>query len=423
MANRVVGVSDGETEIAVVGAGAAGLSLAYRLCSPPPGVTAPAVTLVEAPPGPLRPPERTWCFWEAGHGDYDEMLTASWDCLRVRGPAGTPVARRPAPLRYKMLRSADFEREMTARIARSPGLSRVEAVIDDITDAPDGARLRGVTPDGSPLLLTARWVFDSRPLPAYPPARTALLQHFRGWFVRTEQPVFDPEVADWMDFRTPQPRHGLAFGYVLPTSRREALVEYTQFSPAVLDDAGYDGALRHYTRNVLGLGRFVVTATEQGVIPMTDARPPRRAGSSVFRIGTAGGATRPSTGYTFAAAQRQARAVAAARHAHRAPVPPPAHSRWSRTMDAVLLRALDSGRIDGPAFFTRLFRQVPAERLLRFLDGGTTPAEDLAIGLRTPVLPMLRTVAELPVLRRRPVPGPALMPYAGRHPHPYSERP
>lgn len=76
-------------------------------------------------------------------------------------------------------------------------------------------------------------------------------------------------------------------------------------------------------------------------------------------------------------------------------------------MDAVLLRALDSGRIDGADFFTGLFRGVPMERLLRFLDGGTRLREDLSIGLHTPVRPMLRTVAELPRLRRRPPARPA----------------
>ncbi len=83
-------------------------------------------------------------------------------------------------------------------------------------------------------------------------------------------------------------------------------------------------------------------------------------------------------------------------------MPSPAHSVRSRAMDAALLRALDTGRIEGAAFFTRLFSRVPAQRLLRFLDGGTRLHEDLAIGAHVPVLPMLRSVAELPFLPRRP---------------------
>ncbi|WP_083502431.1 lycopene cyclase family protein [Sphaerimonospora mesophila] len=387
-----------DTQIVIVGAGAAGLSLAYRLAAPPPGCRPLDVTLVDAPPGPLRPPERTWCFWEQPGGEYDDVLTASWERLRVRGPDGERLEGGIDPLRYKMLRSGPFERLVREH---TPGVRRLEAVVEAIIDLPRGVEVHGTTAEGGRLRLRGRWAFDSRPPRALPPARTTLLQHFRGWFVRTTRPVFDPAVAELMDFRTPRPATGLSFGYVLPLSECEALVEYTEFSPTVLDDAGYERALRHYTGEVLGLPGFAVTAAEGGVIPMSDGRFPRRAGASVFRIGAAGGATRPSTGYTFAAVQRQTRAVALALGEGRCPAPPPAHSARARAMDAVLLRALASGRVDGAGLFTRLFREVPMERLLRFLDGGTRIREDVAIGLHTPVLPMLRTVAELPWLPRR----------------------
>ncbi|APY89802.1 lycopene cyclase [Streptomyces alfalfae] len=391
-----------DCEIAVVGAGAAGLSLAHRLCAPEPGWgPVPSVTLVDAPPGPARPPERTWCYWEAAGGEFDEALSAVWDTLRVRAPDGTPVVGSPAPLRYKMLRSTSFETLVAARLDAEPRVRRLTAHVDEVRDAGDGAEVRGTTPEGRPVTLRARWVFDSRPLRELPPARTRLLQHFRGWHLTTEQPVFDARVADLMDFRTPQPARGLSFAYVLPLTSRQALVEYTEFSAAPLGEREYERALHDYARRHLGIGRFTVTRAEQGVIPMTDARFPRRAGRSVFRIGTAGGATRPSTGYTFAAVQRQSRAVAAACRQGRDPRPPPAHSARSLAMDAVLLRALDTGRVAGAPFFTGLFQHVPMARLLRFLDGGTRWTEDIGIGLRTPVRPMLRTALELPWLPRR----------------------
>ena len=259
--------------------------------------------------------------------------------------------------------------------------------------------------DGRTLTLRSRYVFDSRPLRALPAARTRLLQHFRGWFVRTRTDRFDPAVADLMDFRVPQPRHGLAFGYVLPLAPDRALVEYTEFSRTPLTTAAYEAALGHYAREVLRLGEFTVDTAEQGVIPMTDARFPRRAGAAVFRIGTAGGATRPATGYTFAAVQRHSRAIAAALRDGHGSVPAP-HGRRALAMDAVLLRALDTGRIDGPAFFIGLFRRTPPQRLLRFLDGATSVREEWGIGLRTPVGPMLRTALEVPFLPRRPHPVP-----------------
>ncbi|MFI7311869.1 lycopene cyclase family protein [Streptomyces hygroscopicus] len=426
-----------EADIVVVGAGAAGLALADRLTRPGGPRPVPSVVLVSAPPGPARPAERTWCFWEPPGGDYDDAVVASWERLRVRAPGGAVVEARPVPLRYKMIRSRGFEALLRERLAGRPGFRGVEAAVAEVRDGRGGAEVRGTTAGGAPLTLGARWVFDSRPLSRLPPARTVLLQHFRGWFLRTERPAFDPWAAELMDFRTPQPDRGLSFGYVLPLGAREALVEYTEFSPRVRDGAAYDRLLGHYARKVLGVGAARVVAAEQGVIPMTDAVFPRRAGASVFRIGAAGGATRPATGYTFTAVRRQAAAIADACRAGRVPVPPPAYSARTRAMDAVVLRALDRGRIDGPRFFTVLFRRCPAQRLLRFLDGESRLLEDLTIGLRTPVAAMLRTVAELPLLPRRahhrcafpapvslPVPDPAAHPpHAVRPPDDEEQRP
>ncbi|MFG2111657.1 lycopene cyclase family protein [Streptomyces sp. NPDC048718] len=390
-----------ESDVAIVGAGAAGLSLALRLARPPEAAHQVTAVLLAAPPGPFRAPRRTWCYWETGPGPYDEVLSASWRRLRVRSHDGRAVDRGIAPLRYKMLSSAAFE-ELTGRaLAGSPHVRTVEAVVERIEPLPGGALVHARRADGGQVRVRARWVFDSRPPRVLPPARTTLLQHFRGWFVRARRPVFDTAAVELMDFRTPQPAHGLSFGYVLPTGPCEALVEYTEFSRRPLGQGAYDRALGEYTGRVLRIGDHEVTAYEQGVIPMTDAVFPRRSAASVFRIGAAAGAIRPATGYAFGAVGRQTAAVAAALHTGRHPLPPCPHPARSLLMDAVLLHALDRGRIDGPAFFTRLFTRVPAGRLLRFLDGRTSLAEDLSMGLHVPVPAMLRSALGLPFVPRR----------------------
>ncbi|MGW0936746.1 lycopene cyclase family protein [Streptomyces sp. NPDC002666] len=387
-------------DVVIVGGGASGLSLANRLTA----TTRPTVIVVEAPDGPRRPPERTWCYWGRGISDFDQAITASWSRLRVRGVDGVEVLVDPSPLRYHMLRSSAFEQLVHARLAGSPGGQMLRATVEAVRDTADGAEVLCTTADGRPLTLRARHVFDSRPRRVLPPARTQLMQHFRGWFVHTDTARFDTAVADLMDFRVPQPGQGLAFGYILPLAPDRALVEYTEFSRTPLTTRAYEAALMHYCSDILQLDAFTVESAEQGVIPMTDAHFARRTGPAVFRIGTAGGATRPATGYTFAAVQRQSEAIAAALLDGRAIAPPP-HGRRALAMDAVLLRALDTGRINGPDFFTNLFRRIPPVRLLRFLDGTTSLWEEWCIGLRTPIIPMLRTAVELPFLARRPHPA------------------
>ncbi|MGN9778158.1 lycopene cyclase family protein [Micromonospora sp. H33] len=345
--------------------------------------------------------DRTWAFWGRPDSDLDPLLAASWSQVEIATPARRRVLDLD-PLRYAMLRSGpvyDRAAEAEQRLDAIRVVAPAEALDDNgehVTVHAGGSTVR------------ASWVLDSRPRPPRRPGRTNWLQHFRGWWLEADRPAFDPGRAVLMDFRTPQPARGVSFGYVLPVSDRSALVEYTEFTPGLLTDSGYDVALAAY-RDLLGLdpARLTVREVENGVIPMTDGPFDPRPSPRVVRLGTAGGATRPSTGFTFSAMHRQAEQVAAAVAAGRPPVPAPAYPRRHRWMDAVALRALDRGGIDGPGFFDRLFERNPPERVLRFLDGATSPAEEIALMNSTRLLPMVTaTVGDAAArLRDRLVPS------------------
>jgi lycopene beta-cyclase len=417
-------------EVAIVGAGGAGLSLVVELdrVASRAGRAAPSVALID--PVTCVGGDRTWCFWDAGRSDLDAAVTRSWTQVALVDRAGRSRTLDLTPLRYVMISSVDFY-ALAEESVRRLGVVRVTATARTVIDGPDRAR---VETDGG--IVHAGWVFDSRPAPLRRPARTAWLQHFRGWTVRLDQPVLDPDQAVLMDFSAVQPGAvqpgavqpgagpGLAFGYVLPIAPDRALVEYTVFSRERLPDEAYDTALRSYLAARWPRVGVTVDAVENGAIPMTDAVHLRRAGRRVFRLGTAGGATRGSTGYTFAAMQRQAQAVAgtllsgsatsgsatsgsatsgsATGTAHGVePVPPPAYPARHRWMDAVLLRALDRDLVNGPDLFVRLFGRNPPARVLRFLDGTTSVTEDLAVMASAPTAAMTRAALEDAAARLR----------------------
>lgn len=381
-------------DVAIVGGGGAGLSLvlAIERAAGRAGSRAPSVVLVD----PVRrsASDRTWCWWTRDDRTawFDDLLTGAWSSVTVAGPRTGEQRVDLSPFRYVMLRSPDLY-DAATRACERLGVERIDAGVTGITG--DGEVL---TDQGH--RFRAGTVFDSRPTAPARPGRTTLLQHFRGWTVRFDDPVLDPTQATLMDFRVAQPARGVAFAYLLPTAPDRALVEYTEFSRERRTPAEYELALRAYLekRWAVAPGRGVtIEHEEDGVIPMTDAPFPGRVGERVFRIGTAGGATRPSTGYTFAAMQRQAEHVAAqlvgGRTAGRVepPKPYPGHHLW---LDAVLLRALDRGYVDGADLFTGLFARNPPGRLLRFLDGVSSPAEELAVMRTSPTLPMMRATVE-----------------------------
>jgi lycopene beta-cyclase len=390
-----------DVDVAIVGAGGAGLGLVMALerAARQAQVQPPSIAVID--PVHRREADRTWCWWMSADPPasdtsslhaLDPFLLRSWSRMELIDQTGGARQYDLGQFRYVMLRSSDFYAAADAALGRLAGAVRIAATVDGVDDGAQAAIVRA----GS-VQLRARWVFDSRPAPPRRPGSTLLLQHFRGWTARFDQPVLKPAIATLMDFQVPQPEQGVAFAYCLPLDDRRALVEYTEFSRDRLPSDDYDRALRGYLRDRWAVepGRGVeVEAVEDGVIPMTDAPFARRVGRRVFRLGTAGGATRASTGYTFAAMNRQADIVAGLLLAGRTPVPPapyPARHRW---LDAVLLRALDRGYLRGPDLFTGLFASNPSDRVVRFLDGLSGPLEELALMRTTPVAPMLRATIE-----------------------------
>jgi lycopene beta-cyclase len=398
-----------EVDVAIVGAGGAGLNLVVELDRLAVRTDRPVPSVALVDPVTRSGADRTWCFWDDDRNAPHPAMTRSWTRLGLVDRAGHSRILDLTPLRYVMVASADFYALAEKSVARL-GAIRVTASALAVTGGPDRALVQ--TDAGQ---LRARWVFDSRPAPPRSPARTAWLQHFRGWTLRFDQPVLDPDEAVLMDFSVVQPAEmhagagpGIAFGYVLPTAADRALVEYTVFSRQRLPAPAYDVALCSYLAErwpCLDPTAVAIEAVEDGAIPMTDAVYARRAEPRVFRLGTAGGATRGSTGYTFAAMQRQARAVAAALLSGSVPsgvvpsgadriepVPPPAYPARHRWMDAVLLRAFDRGLVDGPDLLVRLFEHNPPTRVLRFLDGATCLREDLAVMASAPTAAMTQAV-------------------------------
>ena len=319
--------------------------------------------------------DRTWCFWDGGTSPVEAAVSRRWSALRVVGPDG--VGHRLAPCSYAMVRSADFYRLARERCA---GVRWLPARVRSVRQ--DGRSVRIDTDTGG--TVTARWAFDSRPRPPDRPGGTSWLQHFRGRWLRDAG--LDTDIPTLMDFTAPQPANGLAFGYLLPAGDGQGLVEYTVFSAARLPDADYDAALDRLCDGLSG----TVESIEDGVIPMTDGRFARRVGPRLFRLGTAGGATRPATGYTFGTMLRQAGVVAGRLAAGVEPVPPRPYPERHRRYDAILLRALDRRLVDGPRLLTDLLTTHPTERILAFLDGTSTRRDEARILASTPIPAMLR---------------------------------
>ncbi len=367
-----------DADVAIIGGGCAGLSLAARLARP----DGPACVVLEARPAFAN--DRTWCFWDSGElQEWGLDADAAWNDWSLRCD-GREIVHTSDDYRYVCVRASNFQRTQIARIDRSQNVElRMSSPVEAVLHAGDATVLSG--PFGT---IRARHVFDTRP-PR--PSPTALLQHFEGWEIDAP-PTFDPGRALLMDFDVEQ-SGGIHFFYVLPFSRTRALVEATVLSPTPWPEERYRTAIRRYigTRFGLAPADFRVARREHGVLPMSP--PVREQSSGVTALGAGAGATKISTGYAFPFIQRQVHVIAASLLGTAGmPVAPgrPAFLSW---LDAVFVSVLKRNPKAAPHLFRRMFSGTSGGQFARFMMERASARDLLTVITAMPPLPFLRAAA------------------------------
>jgi lycopene beta-cyclase len=226
-----------------------------------------------------------------------------------------------------------------------------------------------------------------------------LNQHFRGWEIETDRPVFNPQLPTLFDFRTPQAGH-MCFVYTLPLAENRALIEYTLFSSHLLTLEEYDAGLKTYIEDVLNIKQYTINHVEAGVIPMTDHPFPRRLGQRVMSIGTKGGRVKPSTGYAFLRIQRDSAAIVQSLIAHGQPFAIPGRRGRFGLHDSILLNIMTRHPDDLKPIFTIMFKHNPIQRIFRFLDETATLSEEVRFIASLPPWRFLQALFRLKVLQR-----------------------
>jgi lycopene beta-cyclase len=315
--------------------------------------------------------KKTWCFWEEGAGDFDGLLAKKWHRAVFRSGVEREILQ--ARYVYKLLSPEALETAVTKRLRSVPGVIFSTEIVSDISD--DGNSVAVQTDCARHV---GQKVFNSiAPKAASSAKYPLLLQHFAGWIVETAKPCFDPDRATFMDFDIAQ-QGNTRFVYVLPFSETKALVEYTLFSPETLADEAYEAGIEAYLKSQ-NINEYKITDKEAGVIPMTAFPFWKRNTKNVLHIGTAGGWTKPSTGYTLMYAKRLA-----AKTANHLASQNAGFSKFHRTnrfywYDKIFVSVLFHENARGKEIFTALFRRASPELVLRFLREETTVLEEIKI--------------------------------------------
>ena len=317
--------------------------------------------------------DRTWCFWsKEKHSWYESTISKRWTKFRVKSKYNE-VNCELGDYYYQLIQGKDFYTFCTEALKKD---SRFEFVYQPILRVGSDPSQAFVETDT--IVYKANYVFNSafRDLQLQK-GQLHYVQHFKGWMVETETPVFDDERPVFMDFNVEQ-QGDCRFVYVIPFSKTKALVEYTGFSPKALATETYDEELRAYLKREYKLDRYKVLEVENGQIPMSNGLFVNPYGERVVNIGTAGGSSKPSTGYTFYFIQRHIAQLVQRLMRNQTPVYGVREARYT-FYDSLLLRVIDKKAIEPARLFSGLFEHSRIEDLLAFLNEESTMIQDFRI--------------------------------------------
>ena len=317
--------------------------------------------------------DRTWSYWESPNGSFDSILSKKWSKANFCSEDFDSDFDLN-PYQYKMLRSSAFYQSIRNKYSKLKNTIFLHAEVKNIDSK--NIMTEVITSEGkfqSKKVFNS--LFDPKPMinqKKYP----VLQQHFVGWFIKTKKTSFDSSKVFFMDFNIPQVQE-TRFIYVLPIDKHNALVEYTLFSENLLHFDDYETGIKAYLDSK-GITEFEIEEKEQGNIPMTCFPFEKLNCRSLLHIGTAGGWTKASTGYTFMNTRRNIERLIPFLKTDAGLNTFTIKSRF-RFYDLLFLDVLNRYNAHGSRLFTRMFKKNPPVRIFRFLDEKTNFIEELKI--------------------------------------------
>jgi lycopene beta-cyclase len=183
-----------------------------------------------------------------------------------------------------------------------------------------------------------------------------------------------------MDFDCEQ-RNSVHFFYTLPYSKNKALIETTWLSK-MSDNSqkDYDIQIKGYIKNHLNIKDYKITYKEEGAIPLFN--PSNNNEVNKINIGTAGGMTRLSTGYTFLNIQEHSKYIRK-NIENITEIKIFKISKKYQFLDKIFLRVLEKHAKKMPYIFFKMFEGSP-ETTIKFLSNKSNFIEDLSIISKMP---------------------------------------
>ena len=351
-----------EFDYVIIGGGCAGLSLAYEL-EIHEKLRYKSLAIIE--PRYEYKRDKTWSFWKVVSHNFDDCVKKSWKNFSINIPNKTNhLDCKNFP--YQSIDSGLFYEKINNKLKENKNIFFFK--------------------DISEINLKDCFIFNS--VPSIKEDHRNLWQHFCGVEIETQDNFFDDEIFNLMDFDCDQ-RDGVHFFYTLPYSKNTALVETTWLSK-VNDNSkkDYDKQIKDYIENHLNLKNYKIIYREEGAIPLF--YPINKNEKNKINIGTAGGMTRLSTGYTFLNIQEHSKYIRE-NIENISNVEKYEIDTKYQFLDEIFLRVLKKHPEKMPDIFFKMFKASP-KTVIKFLSNKSNFFDELSIIFRLPKLIFIKAL-------------------------------
>ena len=343
-----------ESDYTIIGGGCAGLSLAYELEI---HEKLKDKTLAIIEPRQKYKKDKTWSFWKVVPHNFDDCVKKSWENFSINVSGKTNYLEcKNYP--YQSIDSGLFYKKTNERLKENKNISFFKDIKEINTKN--------------------SFIFNS--VPEIKKSHLNLWQHFCGVEIKTKNDFFDEEIFNLMDFDCEQ-RDSVHFFYTLPYSKKKALVETTWLS-RMNDNSqkDYDNQIKDYIEKHLKIKDYEIIYKEVGAIPLF--YPSYKDEKNKINIGTAGGMTRLSTGYTFLNIQEHSKFIRKNIECISTTKKFEISKKY-RLLDDIFLRVLGNHPEKMSYIFFKMFEASP-NTVIKFLSNKSNFFEDLKIILKMP---------------------------------------
>ena len=351
-----------EFDYIIIGGGCAGLSLAYEL-EIHEKLRNKTLAIIE--PREEYKRDKTWSFWKVATHNFDDCVKKNWENFSVNIPGKTNYLEcKNFP--YQSIDSGLFYEKIKNKLKKNENIFFFKNIEE-------------INKQNS-------LVFNS--VPNIKKNHLNLWQHFCGVEIKTDNDIFDEKIFNLMDFDCEQ-RESVHFFYTLPYEKNRALVETTWLSK--MNDNSqkdYENQINNYIKNNLKIKNYEITYKEEGAIPLF--YPLNKNEKNKINIGTAGGMTRLSTGYTFLNIQEHSKYIREnidnISNAKKFEI-----DRKYQFLDEIFLRVLEKNPEKMSDVFFRMFKTSP-KTVIKFLSNKSNFLEDLSIIFKMPKLIFIKAL-------------------------------